>query len=71
MHFEAPPFSMPVPDQQAWAKRLLQAEYISGISQEGTPLVTTATMQLLQRFVTGEFTLPEFLVLQNQRLRGW
>ncbi|GAB2787243.1 hypothetical protein GCM10027175_27240 [Hymenobacter latericoloratus] len=62
---------MPVSDQQAWAKRLLQAEYISGISQEGAPLVTAATMRLLRRFVMGEFTLPEFMVLQNQRLRGW
>ncbi|UOQ77730.1 hypothetical protein MUN84_03410 [Hymenobacter sp. 5516J-16] len=62
---------MPVAEQHAWAKRLLQAEYISGISQEGTTLVTAATMQLLQRYVTGEFSLPEFIVLQTQRLRGW
>ncbi|RPD44544.1 hypothetical protein DNI29_20640 [Hymenobacter sediminis] len=71
MHFEAPPGSMSVPDQHAWAKRLIQAEYISGISQEGVPLVTAATMQLLQRYVMGELSLPEFLALQTQRLRGW
>lgn len=70
MHFERPPSSLSLTDQQAWTERIQRAEDICGIRSAGMPLVTTATMELLQRYVVGELTLSEFVVLQSRRLQG-
>jgi hypothetical protein len=68
-YFPAPPISLSSPDQQGWLQRMQEAERIVGITEAGIPQVSAETLSLWQRYVLGELTLEQLLVLQCQRLR--
>ena len=68
-YFPAPPVSLPQAEQQGWLARLHQAEQIVGITEAGLPQVSAETLSLWQRYVQGELTLAQLLILQRHRLQ--
>ncbi|GAB3309900.1 hypothetical protein [Hymenobacter tenuis] len=68
-YFPAPPASLPVSDQQGWFSRLQHAEKLVGITEAGIPQVSMETLSLMQRYVLGELTLDQVLILQCRRLQ--
>lgn len=56
-------------EQQAWIARRRQAEQIVGITEAGLPQVSAETLGLWQRYVQGELTLEQLLILQSHRLQ--
>ncbi|MBC6613372.1 hypothetical protein H8B15_20795 [Hymenobacter sp. BT507] len=68
-YLPVPPVSLSLSEQQSWLSRLQQAEQVVGIADAGFPQVSSETLSLWQRYVQGELTLEQLLILQCHRLR--
>jgi hypothetical protein len=67
-YFPAPPASLSSNEQRGWLLRLQEAERIVGIADAGIPQVSSETLSLWQRYVLGELTSQQVVLLQCQRL---
>jgi hypothetical protein len=68
-YFPAPPSSLSQAEQQGWLRRRQEAEKIVGVAETGISQVSLETLSYWQRYVQGELTLNQLLLLQCHRLR--
>lgn len=68
--FPVPPATLPPIEQERWQQRLEEAKHLAGVREASVVQVSQTTLELLQRYVSGELTREQLVRLQSQRLSG-